>query len=248
MTPYNDGMLEVRWHGRGGQGAWTASELYAKTALSEGKYIQSFPEFGPERMGAPIQAYTRVSENPILLHCAVYNPHVVALLDPTLIKAFIKQGKNIYDGITPNGILLVNSTEKPECIPRLMRKIIQELETETGKRYTEIKNLGRNTNNFVIGTVEATKIAIEILGRPITNTAMLGAVIGASDKYRKIPKDELPCPEKPRVEILEISLDSLEKQIQERFWEGIAEKNVAVVQEAYKSVKLSEPMKVCAKV
>lgn len=73
--------LEVRWHGRGGQGAWTTSELLARAAISEGKHIQSFPEFGPERMGAPVAAFTRISDEPIKIHCAVYNPDVVAVLE-----------------------------------------------------------------------------------------------------------------------------------------------------------------------
>ncbi len=79
-------MVEFRWHGRGGQGAWTASELLARTALDEGKYIQSFPEFGPERMGAPVTAFTRISTEPIRLHCAIYDPDVVVVLDNTLLK------------------------------------------------------------------------------------------------------------------------------------------------------------------
>src|SRR5665647_3758992 len=78
-------MVEFRWHGRGGQGAWTASELLARTALDEGKYIQSFPEFGPERMGAPVTAFTRISTEPIRLHCAIYDPDVVIVLDLSLI-------------------------------------------------------------------------------------------------------------------------------------------------------------------
>ena len=79
-------MVEFRWHGRGGQGAWTASELLARTALDEGKFIQSFPEFGPERMGAPVTAFTRISTEPIRLHCAIYDPDVVVVLDNTLLK------------------------------------------------------------------------------------------------------------------------------------------------------------------
>jgi pyruvate ferredoxin oxidoreductase gamma subunit len=78
-------LKEFRWHGRGGQGAWTASELLARAAIHEGKYIQSFPEFGPERMGAPVKAYTRISDEPIRLHCAVYNPSLAAVMDPTLL-------------------------------------------------------------------------------------------------------------------------------------------------------------------
>jgi len=79
-------LKEIRWHGRGGQGAWTASEILAKAAILEGKKIQSFPEFGPERMGAPVNSYTRISEEPINLHCSVYEPDIVVVLDPTLLK------------------------------------------------------------------------------------------------------------------------------------------------------------------
>jgi pyruvate ferredoxin oxidoreductase gamma subunit len=79
-------ITEFRWHGRGGQGSWTASEVLARTAIYEGKYIQSFPEFGPERMGAPVTAFTRISTRPIRIHCAVYEPDVVVVLDPTLLK------------------------------------------------------------------------------------------------------------------------------------------------------------------
>ncbi len=80
-------LVEFRWHGRGGQGAWTASELLARTALREGKYIQSFPEFGPERMGAPVVAFTRISTEPIRIHCAIYEPDVVVVLDPSLLES-----------------------------------------------------------------------------------------------------------------------------------------------------------------
>jgi len=141
-------MLEVRWHGRGGQGAWTASELLARAAISEGKYVQSFPEFGPERMGAPVRAFTRVSSEPIQMHCAVYNPDVVAVLDPSLLKTV-----PVTEGLNGEGILIVNSKENPA-------EIREKLKIEKIK----------------IWTVPATEIAIKILNRPIMNTAMLGAV------------------------------------------------------------------------
>ena len=142
-------ILEVRWHGRGGQGAWTASELLARAAIAEGKYIQSFPEFGPERMGAPVTAFTRISNEPIRLHCGVYNPDVVAVLDPTLLKTV-----NVADGLDPKeGNIIVNTKEEP-------KEIMKQLKSETGK----------------IWTVPATEISIKTLGSPITNTAMLGAV------------------------------------------------------------------------
>jgi len=181
-------MLEFRWHGRGGQGAWTASELLARTAIYEGKYIQSFPEFGPERMGAPVTAFTRISTEPIRLHCAVYEPDVVAVLDPTLLKAV-----PVAAGLNENGIIIVNSADEPA-------KVKEVLEMEKGK----------------VWTVPATEIALRILGMPITNTAMLGAVARATSI---------------------VSLESVEKTVKERFRLDIAEKNFAVIKEAYKEAK-----------
>ena len=181
-------ILEVRWHGRGGQGAWTASELLARAAIHEGKYIQSFPEFGPERMGAPVAAFTRISDKPINIHCAVYNPDVVAVLDPTLLKTV-----PVTKGLNEGGTIIINSKENPAD----MRKIL-------------------NTDKGKILTVPATEIAIRILGRPITNTAMLGVVARITGIVR---------------------LESIEKVVEERFRQNIAEKNIAVVKEAYEEVK-----------
>jgi 2-oxoacid:acceptor oxidoreductase gamma subunit (pyruvate/2-ketoisovalerate family) len=181
-------MLEFRWHGRGGQGAWTASELLARTAIYEGKYIQSFPEFGPERMGAPVTAFTRISTEPIRLHCAVYEPDVVAVLDPTLLKTVPAAA-----GLNENGIIIVNSADEPA-------KVKEVLKMGKGK----------------VWTVPATEIALRILGLPITNTAMLGAVARATSI---------------------VSLESVEKTVKERFRLDIAEKNFAVIKEAYKEAK-----------
>ncbi len=181
-------ILEVRWHGRGGQGAWTASELLARAAIHEGKYIQSFPEFGPERMGAPVAAFTRISNEPIQVHCAVYNPDVVAVLDPTLLKTV-----PVTKGLNEEGTIIINSKENPADV----RKVL-------------------NTDKGKVWTVPATEIAMRILGRPITNTAMLGAVARITGI---------------------VSLESIEKVVRERFRRDIAEKNVAVVKEAYKEVK-----------
>jgi 2-oxoacid:acceptor oxidoreductase gamma subunit (pyruvate/2-ketoisovalerate family) len=182
-------ILEVRWHGRGGQGAWTASELFARAAIAEGKYIQSFPEFGPERMGAPVTAFTRISTEPIRLHCAVYNPDVVAVLDPTLLKTV-----KVADGLSDEGgNILVNTKEKPEQI----RKV---LGTDKGK----------------VWTVPATDISMRILGMSITNTAMLGAVARVTGI---------------------VSLETIEKMIRARFRPDVAEKNFAVVKEAFQEVK-----------
>jgi 2-oxoacid:acceptor oxidoreductase gamma subunit (pyruvate/2-ketoisovalerate family) len=143
---------EIRWHGRGGQGAWTASELLAKAAILEGKHVQSFPEFGPERMGAPLAAYTRISNEPIKLHCSIYNPNLAVVLDPTLLKTV-----NVTKGLTEDGILVVNTKESPAEIR---------------------KKLGVTSQK--VWAVPATDIAIKILNVPITNTAMLGAATRAA--------------------------------------------------------------------
>jgi 2-oxoacid:acceptor oxidoreductase gamma subunit (pyruvate/2-ketoisovalerate family) len=181
-------LQEIRWHGRGGQGAWTASELLAKAAILEGKYVQSFPEFGPERMGAPLAAYTRISNEPIKLHCSIYNPNVVVVLDPTLLKTV-----KVTDGLTEDGTLVVNTREPPA-------ELRKKLDITSQKTWT----------------VPATDIAIKILNVPITNTSMLGAAIRAASLA---------------------NLESIEKVIRERFGQALAERNIAVIREAYKEAK-----------
>ena len=166
----------------------TASELLAKAAIQEGKYIQSFPEFGPERMGAPMRAFTRISDEPINLHCSIYTPDIVGVLDPTLLKTV-----SVADGLAEDGILVINTRDSPV-------KLRKQL----------------NLNGRKLWTVPATDIAAKILGRPITNTAMLGAVVRASGI---------------------IDLKSLEKAVRKRFSVKLAEKNIAVISEAYKEAK-----------
>jgi 2-oxoacid:acceptor oxidoreductase gamma subunit (pyruvate/2-ketoisovalerate family) len=183
-------MVEFRWHGRGGQGAWTASELLARTALDEGKYIQSFPEFGPERMGAPVTAFTRISTEPIRLHCAIYDPDVVIVLDNTLLKSVpVTSGIN-----NDEDVLIINSSEEPSVLK-------ENLHVTKGK----------------VWTVPATEIAIRILGAPITNTALLGVVAKATNI---------------------VTLEGIEKTLKGRFRRDLAEKNFAVIQEAYKEAKV----------
>jgi 2-oxoacid:acceptor oxidoreductase gamma subunit (pyruvate/2-ketoisovalerate family) len=182
-------ILEVRWHGRGGQGAWTASELLGRAAIAEGKYIQSFPEFGPERMGAPMTAFTRISTEPIRLHCAVYTPDVVAVLDPTLLKSV-----KVADGLSEDGgNIIVNTKDEPPAIRKW-------LSTDKGKLWT----------------VPASEISMKILGMSITNTAMLGAVARVTGI---------------------VSLETIERMIKARFRADVAEKNFAVVKEAYQEVE-----------
>jgi len=182
-------MLEFRWHGRGGQGAWTASELLARTALSEGKHIQSFPEFGPERMGAPVTAFTRISTEPIRLHCAIYDPDVVVVLDNTLLKTVpVISGINREDDV-----IIINSTEEPA-------KVRRTLKVTKGK----------------IWTVPATEIALKFLGAPITNTALLGVVAKSTNV---------------------VTMEGIEKTVKARFNPNIAEKNLAVIKQAYEEAK-----------
>ena len=181
-------LKEFRWHGRGGQGAWTASELLARAAINEGKYIQSFPEFGPERMGAPVKAYTRISDQPIRLHCAVYNPDLAIVMDPTLLATV-----PVTEGLDENGILIVNTPKEP-------KKMKEELKMTKGSLWT----------------VPATDIAMRILGRLITNTAMLGAVARATGV---------------------VTMESIEKAVKGRFPGPLAEKNMGVIREAYKEAK-----------
>jgi 2-oxoacid:acceptor oxidoreductase gamma subunit (pyruvate/2-ketoisovalerate family) len=182
-------ILEFRWHGRGGQGAWTASELLARTALLEGKFIQSFPEFGPERMGAPVTAFTRISTEPIRIHCAVYNPDVVVVLDSTLLKTV-----PVVAGVDrEEDVIVVNSTDSPA-------KVRESLRLSKGK----------------VWTIPATEIALKVLGAPITNTAMLGAVARATSV---------------------VSMAGFEKTVKERFRKDVAEKNFAVIRQAYEEAE-----------
>lgn len=146
-----DELLEIRWHGRGGQGVVTAAKLLAETYLEEGKYFQAQPEYGAERMGAPIRAYSRFSDKPISIHCAITEPDMVVVLDPTLIDVV-----DITEGLKKDGIVVINSPESPA-------KIRDRLHLKTGKVFT----------------VNASRISMEALGRNLPNTPILGALTKA---------------------------------------------------------------------
>lgn len=148
-------LIEIRWHGRGGQGVVTAGKLLAETAMGAGQYFQAFPDFGPERMGAPIRSFTRISSKPITIHSQIETPDVVLVLDPTLLGTV-----PVAEGLKDDGILLVNTPMSP-----------QEVRQITGFR----------TGKVV--TVDASHIAIEELGREITNTPMLGAFARATGLF-----------------------------------------------------------------
>ncbi|MDR1110717.1 MAG: 2-oxoacid:acceptor oxidoreductase family protein [Deltaproteobacteria bacterium] len=139
-------MLEIRFHGRGGQGAVTSAELMAQTAIGMGKYAQAFPSFGPERRGAPVTAFLRISEKPIRIREKVYEPNVVVVLDPTVMSV-----TKVDQGLKPDGLILINTTH-PVALLRSQFGFSQK-----------------------IATIDAMSIALEILKVPITNTVMLGA-------------------------------------------------------------------------
>jgi len=185
-------LMEIRWHGRGGQGAKTAALLFADAALSQGKYVQAFPEYGPERMGAPVSAYDRLSDSPITLHCGITNPRIVVVLDSTLI------GKiDVTAGLSTNGILLINTFEEPG----VLRK---KLGIKEGK----------------IFTVNASSISRETLGREIPNTPMLGALARISGllNFETMLKDMRSKLEKKfvdRSEIVEGNLLAIKRAYEE---------------------------------
>ncbi len=137
-------MKEIRWHGRGGQGAKTASQLLADINLKEGKHVQSFPEYGPERSGAPIKAYNRVSDETIKIHSGVYEPEIAVVIDPTLLEA-----ADPTEGLSEDGTLLVNTPKDPKEIEEdtgFSGEIITfnatELAEEAGSGYANIPVLG----------------------------------------------------------------------------------------------------------
>ena len=142
--------LEVRWHGRAQQGVVTAAKVLGEACLRAGKFVQAFPEFGPERMGAPVRAYNRVSEEPIRLHSQVTNPKYVLIADPSLIASV-----NVTDGTPEDAVFIVNTQKAPEE----MRK-----------------ELGLSAKGPHVYTVDATNISIETIGRFLPNTPLLGAL------------------------------------------------------------------------
>ena len=144
-----DNMIEIRWHGRGGQGAKTASLLLADAAFNTGKYIQGFPEYGPERMGAPITAYNRISDKPITIHSNIYEPDYVVVVDDTLLTSV-----PVTAGLKKNGAIVINTTKKPE----------------------ELKELLKGYDGSVY-TIDARKVSEEALGRYFPNTPMLAAIV-----------------------------------------------------------------------
>lgn len=186
-------MFEVRWHARGGQGAVTASRFLSAAGVRENKHFQAFPEFGTERMGAPIQAFTRISPEKIYLHSQVQEPDAVVVLDPTLLKAV-----DVTAGLKDGGSLIVNSPDSPAKVR---------------------EQAGATGNNIKVFTVDADKIARECIGRPITNTAMVGALVRATGLIS-----------------FENARDELRAQFGHRFRESVVEGNIRALERAYEEV------------
>ncbi|UZE92270.1 MAG: pyruvate ferredoxin oxidoreductase subunit gamma [Methanosarcinales archaeon] len=174
-------MKEIRIHGRGGQGSVTAAELLAVAAFEDGKYSQAFPAFGVERRGAPVQAFTRISDSPIRLRSQIYEPDYVIVLDPTLLEVV-----EVASGAKDDGTILINSEFPPDKF---------KLDTKAN-----------------IMTVDATKIALDVIGRPIVNTVLLGAFAGATG---------------------EINPESIKDAVKERFPGKVGENNAMAIQKAY---------------
>ena len=146
-------LTEIRWHARGGQGAKTASTFLAEAAIKDGKYSQGFPDYGPERMGAPMRGFTRVSDQPVRLHCAIDSPDIVIVLDDTLLDTV-----DVCEGLPADGVLIINSKKDP--------KAIRDKISWDGKQ---------------MYTINASEIALDEMGRPIPNTPMLGALVKVSE-------------------------------------------------------------------
>lgn len=185
-------ITELRWHGRGGQGTVTAAKIFAETAMSGGKHVQAFPEYGPERMGAPLRAYNRISDLPLSLHCQVTNPNIVVVVDPTLMSTV-----NVADGTSPEAIFIINTPEEPA-------NIRQKYHIPHGAIYT----------------VDATRISLETLGRPIPNTPMLGALAKITDV---ITKENL--------------IEDTKKNLSKKLGEEVVRKNIEAISRAYEEVK-----------
>lgn len=148
-----EGLMEIRWHGRGGQGVVTAGEILAEAALLEDRYFQAFPEFGPERTGAPVRAFTRISSTPITLHCPISHPQIVVVTDPTLLSS-----AEVFEGLEKGATAVINTSQEPGAL----------------------KASFPLTACLKVVTVDASRIALEAFQRNVPNTPMLGALLRAA--------------------------------------------------------------------
>jgi pyruvate ferredoxin oxidoreductase gamma subunit len=186
-------MVEIRWHGRGGQGTVTAAKVLADACLSGGRHVQAFPEYGPERAGAPLRAYNRISQQLLRMHCPVLNPGVVAVVDATLLDAM-----NVAEGALDDAIFVVNTSKAP-------KEVREKIKAKTSQK---------------VYTIDATKISIETIGRPMPNTPMLGAVAKAS-----------------AVLGLDVLVDEVKGSFGKKFAQKIIDANLTAVKRGFEEVQ-----------
>mgnify|MGYP002578642974 FL=1 len=185
-------LIEIRWHGRGGQGAKTASLLLADAAFNTGKFIQGFPEYGPERMGAPITAYNRISNKPITVHSNIYEPDYVVVVDDTLLESV-----DVTAGLKPDGAIIINTTKSAD----------------------ELKQLLSNYSGSIY-TIDARKISLETLGKYFPNTPMLAAIVKVSaimndDEFLNDMKDSFKHKFAKKPEVIEGNMKAIEMALKE---------------------------------
>lgn len=185
-------MIEIRWHGRGGQGAKTASLLLAEAAFATGKFIQGFPEYGPERMGAPITAYNRISDSKIRIHSNIYEPDYVVVVDETLLKDV-----DVTAGLKKEGAIVINSEKSPEELRPLLKGY-------EGRVYT----------------IDARKISIETLGKYFPNTPMLGAIVKVAnimeeEAFLKAMEESFAHKFATKPEVIEGNMEAIKRALKE---------------------------------
>ena len=186
-------MVEIRWHGRGGQGTITAAKLLADACLSGGRQVQAFPEYGPERAGAPLRAYNRISDKELRMHCPVLNPGVVAVVDATLLDSM-----NLAEGALDNAVFVVNTAKTPQ-------EIREKMKVKPSQK---------------VFTIDASKISLDTIGRPMPNTPMLGAVTKASGVLG-----------------LNVLLDEVKASFGKKFAQKIIDANLTAVTRGFEEVK-----------
>ncbi len=183
-------MIEIRWHGRGGQGTVTAAKMLADASLQGGKYVQASPEYGAERMGAPLRAFNRISDEEIFLHCSITHPDIVVVVDPSLVKQAA-----VTEGVKDSTTFVVNS-------PLSAQEVRTMLKLTAGKVFT----------------VDATKIALETFGRNIPNTPMLGALIQVTQILEKdtlLTQLKKSLQKKFGEKVVQQNIDAVERAFQE---------------------------------
>jgi len=186
-------IMEIRWHGRGGQGTVTAAKVLANACLSGGRHVQAFPEYGPERAGAPLRAFNRISPKEIRMYCPVLHPHVVNIADATLL-----DGVNVTEGTQDDSIFIVNTSKSP-------KEIREKLKAKATQK---------------VFTVDATKIALDCIGKALPNASMLGALSRATG-----------------IVSMDILLENVRKSFGKKFSRKIIDGNLEAAKRGYEEVK-----------